>query len=259
MSLRWPRTVHLRVEASRLLASVHRRGFGRTRALAQADRHWTEAEPGGFEALRLALDESLAELASAGMIRGACADVELADTWFVFDVIEGEFADHGERELQAVATACLAEMLGAAAAGYELRWQLQADERHLLICALPRTALAVLRESLLGQGLQLRSVQPLLCAQWQRAAPELGRGIGVLVAMQGASGSIACSRAGVIGTINHVWARDPAHIDAQVDHLIAGLGLDATTRRVRVGDDAVAPAPRSARPARPTPANGSVA
>jgi hypothetical protein len=235
--------VRLRVEGRHLHASVHRRGLGGAAALVQAEREWPGAEPGGPGALRPALDDLLRGLESGVAMRGAVADVEIADAWFAFDVIEGEFADHGERDLQAVALACLGELLGPAAAEHELRWQLQADERHLLICALPRAVADTLRECLQSHGVRTRRLQPLFCGQWNRAAAKLVRPNSVLIAMQGAGGSIACSQRGAITALSRAWTHDPVHIDAQVDHLLASLGLDAaTTERVWTGDAPAAPA-----------------
>lgn len=215
------------------------------RVLAQAERSGPAAPSAA--ALGKCLSGLLATLAEQSALRGARAEVELADALVLLDVVGGEFADHGERQLQAVAAACCAELLGAAgAAAHELRWQLQADERHLLICAMPRDVLEMLRECLAEHDMELRSATPQLCNTWNRHSRELGGGSAVLALANASSATVACLQDGAIAALARFGLSAGASIaalDAQVNRLQAslGLGADAHSRYLLVSERAVSP------------------
>lgn len=177
-----------------------------------------------------AIDGLLAALAEQTTLSGVRAEVELADALVTLDVVEGEFAEHGERQLQAIATACSVELLGANAATHELRWQLQCDERHLLICALPREVLSVLNQAFMPHGVVLRSAQPRLCGSWNRHRRHLGKGAAVLAVTDATSTTIACLQGGAIAALGRL-AGDASGLidalDAHVARLQASLGWDA--------------------------------
>lgn len=215
------------------------------RVLAQAERSGPAAPSAA--ALGKCLKALLATLAEQSPLRGARADAELADALVLLDVVDGEFADHGERQLQAVAAACCAELLGpAGAAAHELRWQLQRDERHLLICALPRDVLAMLRESLAEHDLELRSATPQLCNAWNRHARELGGASAVLALANASGATVACLQHGAIAALARVAMSAGASIaalDVHVNRLQASLGLhpNADSRYLLVSDRMLSP------------------
>jgi hypothetical protein len=116
-----------------------------------------------------------------------------------------------------------------------VRWQLQARGRQLLIAAIARSLLADLADIAARHGLVLRSVQPELCAQWNRHARALRRGPAVF-AVAGAQGAtIATVADGAITALGRGPGLDRGAIiasglhplDARVDRLLASLGLDA--------------------------------
>ncbi len=216
----WRKVLRLHVGPQGLRGSVWR---GR-RLLAQA-----EAQASTADAPLATLDGLLATLAGQTALRGVRADVEFADALIILDVVDGDFADHSKRQLQAIATACVAELIGSASASHELRWQLQSDERHLLICALPRDLLAALGKGLAPHGIAMNSAQPQLCSTWNHHLRHLGRGPVVLALASSASTTIACLHDGAISALAR-FASDTdaliASLDAQVQRLQASLGLD---------------------------------
>jgi hypothetical protein len=228
----WRKVLRLHIGPGSLRASVWR---GR-RQLAQAEL----ADPSA-DTLRPGLDALLAMLAQQCTLHGANADVEWADACVTLDVVEGEFADHSQAQLQAVASACVAELLGPTGAAMELRWQLQRDERHLLICAVPRDTLATLEQTLGAHGVRLRSAQPRLCEVWNRHTRRLGKGPAVLALVDATNTTIACLHDGAIAALARS-ATNAHHtircLDAQVNRLQSGLGVSAgdATRYWIVGD-----------------------
>lgn len=153
-------------------------------------------------AAKEALLAVLGELADATPLKGALLNVELADALVVMDVATGEFAGQSDRQLQTIAQACCAELLGAAQGQTEVRWQLQRDEKHLLICTLNQAVLAWLTEAAAQVELQLASVQPHFLRQWNVHAGKLRPGHGVFAVASGVHAVIACVAEGVITTLS---------------------------------------------------------
>jgi hypothetical protein len=235
VSLPWRKVLRVQVERRGLRTSVQRGGWlARQAVLCQA-----EGPAPGIDGLAAALEPLLAELEQQVDLRGASAQVEFGDAWVTLDVVEGEFAGLNERQLQAIATACIAELLGAASLQHELRWQLQRDEQHLLICAVQRKALEALTQSLQNHGVSLHSVQPHFCATWNRQARALADGPTVLAVVDGAGAAIACARSGIITSVGRATSTVEglaSLLDPQVDRLLASLGLnDDATRYLLVG------------------------
>ena len=191
------------------------------------------------------VDALLASLAERTALRGARAEVEFADALVTLDLVDGEFADHSERQLRSIASACCIELLGADAGAQELRWQLQSDERHLLICALPRAAIGALTTALAAHDVTEQSVQPRLCASWNQHARQLGDGAAVLALASPAGTTIACLHDGAIVALGRFSSG--AHglieaLDAHVARLHASLGLDPSADgRYLLVADGIAP------------------
>jgi hypothetical protein len=215
------KVLRLRVRADALHGSVVR---GR-RVLAHAS-----VQGAGGDAPLALLGTLLATLNAQSSLRGARAEVEIADSLVLLDVVDGDFADHGAPQLEAIATACIAELLGAGGATHEARWQLQGDERHLLIAALPRDLLAGLRDALALHGIRLHSAMPGLCCAWNRHAAQLGEGADVLALAGPGSTTIVCLEGTAIRALGRFACGANSFIatlDAQVNRLRASMGLAA--------------------------------
>jgi hypothetical protein len=186
-------------------------------------------------------EAGLRELGTAAQLRGARFGVELANSMVHFDVAEGDFAAQGDRQLQAIAVACMAELLGDAAGAHEVRWSLQADERHLLIAAVPNAFVAPLAAVAQRQGSRLANVQPALCRQWNAYARTLHAATAVFAVALGSHALVACVVNGSIcGVSVGQWnagsdsvqamplATSSALLDERAERLLASLGIDVT-------------------------------
>ncbi len=153
-----------------------------------------------------------------------------------FDVVAGDFAGNSDRQLQAVAAACMAELLGEAAPTHEIRWQLQADGKHLLIGAIARDQLGALSEAAARHGLTLASVQPDFCLQWNRHAPALKPGAAVFAVAAGHEAVIACVADGAVAAMSSgAWlarVHRPGNSTVTVNQLMHGLGLEPAAKEV---------------------------
>jgi hypothetical protein len=190
-----------------------------------------ESDP-PLQALAKAIDTVLVDLARSTSLRGARLTVELADSLVHLDVVAGDFAGDSDRQLKSVATACVAELLGDAAQHHEIRWQLQADGKHLLIGAIAKDQLRVLADAASRHGLALERVRPDLCVQWNRhGSRAFAPGSGVFAVARARKFVMAYVCDGAIAAIGRGGWVDresvAATVDAQVDRLLASLGLDA--------------------------------
>jgi hypothetical protein len=140
------------------------------------------------DALQAVLDEI--ELASP--LRGARLVVEVADPLVHFDVAQGDFGAQGDRQLQAIALACMGELLGNAIADYEVRWSLQPGERHLVIAALPRGLIAALATVAKLRGVRLSSVQPAFARRWNTYVRDHATPTVVFASTSGAHAVVSC-------------------------------------------------------------------
>ena len=237
MSRPWSKALRLRLERNSVHAELSR-AWPRAAVLAQAShsiatdpkRSQTSNDAAATDPLVQAIANVLAELDQASPVRGARLHVDLADSLVHLDVAEGEFAGVGDRELQAIAAACTAEILGDTANDQDLRWQLQSDDRHLLICAVSRHWTTLLSETAARLGLQLASVQPHFCLQWNLHSRVLQPGGAVFAVTSNDDAVIAYVTEGVISAISSgAWDDEgdasATHL-ARVDRLLSGLGLD---------------------------------
>ncbi len=196
----------------------------------------TATVPGTTPALS-AVDAVLSGLrasAPAGRIR---LSVALADERSHFDVVAGNYRNASERQLRAIASACVAELLGERATGQVVRWQLQPDLRHLLICSIHQEDVDALLAAAANHKLSLASVQPGFCKQWNRHAVALGGGTGVFASADGARTIIACVTDGTITALSCGLLPDgdpdsqedstaPGPLDTRVNRLLASIGQD---------------------------------
>ena len=243
MSRPWSRSVRLRVEPGMVRGTLMP-GWIQTKLLTptspaaevQARRtEFTAARSGpSIEALSHATGIVLTDLGAASSLRGLQLKVELADSLVHLDVVAGEFAGHSDRQLQSVAAACVSELLGDAAEDHETRYQLQADEKHLLICAVARDQLGALSDAAAQHGSTLASVQPDLCMQWNRHATALKPGGSVFAVACGREAVIASVSDGTISALSSgAWLDrqdTTSALDSRVDRLLASVGRDAASQ-----------------------------
>jgi hypothetical protein len=217
--------VRLALRSDALRASAWR---GRWRARRSADSRFAlDAKARSSEADAQALRSLLDQLAAQAPIAGSTLHVELSDELLHFDVAEGEFAGLGTRTLGTFAEACMAELLGEQAGACTLRWQLQRDERHLLVCALPRHWLDAIDAAARAHKLQVAGIRPRFERQWNRHLGALRSPVSVFAVAEGAHALIACVRDGVITALSSgPWCADVGQFsDSVVDRLMAGMGL----------------------------------
>jgi hypothetical protein len=234
--------VRLRIVPGSACATLER-GWWRTRVLAnvrhlaeapQADTAGNEASSSGTvgEPLAELVDATFGELAQSAPLKGARLEVELADSLVHLDVVCGDFAADSERQLEAVAGACVAELLGEAAKDHEVRWQLQSDGRHLLIGAVAHSRLQALSEAATRHRLLLRSVQPDFCLQWNRHARVLKSGAAVFAVASGRDAVVARVSRGTVCTLSGGPWLDrfdaPGTSNARAQRLMCGFGLEPT-------------------------------
>jgi hypothetical protein len=242
----------LTVTAGGLRAALWSR-WPRRRRRAAAECDWRAAaaqgQPAGAPDLATALERVLGQLAGAAALRGLPLDIELSDALVHLDVAPGDFAGHSEPQLGAVARACFRELLGEAIDAHALRWQLQGDERHLLMCAAPTALLDELTRLAVRHGLRLRTVHTQFEASWNQRSAALQAGIGIFASGHGEDAVVAFVRAGVIEALSRSSypaereaADAPLRLDGHVARLVASLGVDATQvqRFIAVDDSATA-------------------
>jgi hypothetical protein len=225
--------VHLCVSPASARATLWR-GWRRRVKLGD-ERVEGDALAPGHDAGERAAD-ALDRLARRHALGGLPVQVVLADSLVHCDVARGDFAGCNERRLAAFASACSAEMLGDAADQAAVRWQLQRDERHLLVCAAPRTLQERIVDAAARNRLRLTQIAPSFSVQWNRSLPRELPHDCVVAFASGANALVACVRRGVVTTIsNGPWhaahgqaAEDarPGAFDLHVDRLLAGVGLD---------------------------------
>ena len=180
MSLPWNSSLLLQIAPEGIVGTLttgwpRRRHIGASSASADKLPHEPSGESNPATLDADALQAVLDEIGLASPLRGARVVVEVADPLVQFDIAEGDFAALGDRQLQAIALACMGELLGNAVADHEVRWSLQADERHLVIAAVPRALITALAEAATGRGARLASVQPAFARRWNTYAHDATR------------------------------------------------------------------------------------
>ena len=238
---RWPRRA--------VRAAVERAWFESAASLPPASRPIASGEALAFGP---ALDRAFAELGNVGALGGLAIDVVLSDALVHFDIAQGRFGALGEQQLKSIAQACTQELLGEQAAQFEVRFQLQRNEQHLLVCAVPIALLSALRACAAGAGLRLRSVQPQFSKLWNRYGRKVQAGLGVLAVGDENHAMIALVRHGVVEALSSGSGLDqpehahgqparrgrprpaadpgtatPSGLDAKVDRLLASLGVES--------------------------------
>jgi hypothetical protein len=190
------------------ISGVLERGWPRSRQVAASTQTSDDRVPPSPELDSERLDAVLQQLELSASVRGARYSAELADVLVHFDIAEGPFAAQTDRELQAIATACIEELLGDEASAFEVRWSLQTGGRHLFIAAVPRAYVTRLAAAAAQRGSRLVSVQPAFCRQWNAFARFLTARVAIFAVTSGAHVVVACVVAGAVCGISvGPWAR----------------------------------------------------
>jgi hypothetical protein len=219
-------------------------GWPRRKVVARASHATSEptsgppasVHPAPADGIARAIDAVFTDLGKTAALRGARLEVEWADALMQFDVVAGDFAGDSDRQLQSVADACMAELLGDAAPAHAVRWYLQSDGKHLLIGAIAHEHLRSLSEIAARHGLTLATVQPDFCLQWNRHAGAVNPGAAVFAVASGQQAVIACVADGAVAAMSSgAWlarVHQPGNSTAAVNQLMHGLGLEPSAKEV---------------------------
>lgn len=239
MSLPWNKSLELHIGTQAVQGTL-RPAWSRHKVLARSSHAVDQSDIGHDAAAPLtAIDAVLSELRASAPSRGIRLSVVLTDARIHFDVVAGDYRDASDRQLKSIATACVAELLGDRAVGQVVRWQLQPDLHHLLICAIAPQDIESMVKAASRHGLSLASLQPEFCMQWNRHAGALSDGTGVFATTNGAHAIVACVADGAITALScgPLLEDEPvpqddlpakSSLDSRVNRLLASIGLDAS-------------------------------
>ena len=244
MSLPWNKTVQLRIGVQAVHGCLHP-AWSPRRTLANCLHYTTPESSTDLTSQTLApsapfdaaMAATLSELGAVRSSRVKDALILLANAKVHFDVVPGDYVELSERQLQAIAQACLSELLGDRALGSTVRWDLQRDARHLVIAAIESRDIDLLEQLAREHGIERLSVQPEFCWHWNQHASALRQDIAVfatvnenhMVAALVVSGAITAFTCGPV----QPPSLDPSDstsrkngIDDRVDRLLASVGQD---------------------------------
>ncbi|MDO8251732.1 MAG: hypothetical protein Q7T78_18740 [Rhodoferax sp.] len=239
MSLPWNKSLELHIGTQAVWGTL-RPAWSRHKVLASSSHAIDPSDIGHDAAAPLtAIDAVLSELRARSPSRGVRLSVVLTDARIHFDVVAGDYRDASERQLQSIATACVAELLGDMAVGQVVRWQLQPDLQHLLICSISPQDIESMVKAAARHGLSLASLQPEFCMHWNRHAVAPPDGTGVFATTNGAHAIVACVAGSAITALScgpcfedepvpqdEPPAKSP--LDSRVNRLLASVGLDVS-------------------------------
>lgn len=186
---------------------------------------------------REAVDAVVSELDSTASALNAHLQVVLADSRVHYDVVSGDYGGASDRHLQAIANACIGEILGDQAPNQVIRWQLQPDMRHLLISSMDTQDVEFVVQAASRHQLSLRSLQPDFCRKWNLHARSLPNGTGVfattcsnhLIVAYAKSGSItalSCGPGANLTGLTAIGRLTKDTIDERVDRMLSNVGLN---------------------------------
>jgi hypothetical protein len=113
-----------------------------------------------------AMDAVLSELLSTHLGDVPRIWAVVADGYAHLDVVRGDFSCSSDRQLDAIANACISELLGDNASRQTIRWQLQQDQQHLLISSIEEKEVSGILEVASTHRLKVHSIQPDFVVQW---------------------------------------------------------------------------------------------
>jgi hypothetical protein len=181
-----------------------------------------------------ALDAVLSELLGANLRARPPLCVAVADACAQLDVVPGDFACASDRQLDAIASACIAEIQGDSNARPVVRWQLQADQQHLLIASIAEKDIATLLEVAASHRLTVQSMQPDFFLQWNAwvGEPQLGtaRGTAVFATLDEGFATVAFAQQGIITALSSGPCTTPDAegnaLDTRSHRLLASIGQE---------------------------------
>jgi hypothetical protein len=239
VSLRWNKSVQLHLGARQLHATLqpawlHSRPWARRQPAAASPGKGITVTSALAQPAPEAVAALLAELAQQVGLHQASLHVTLADAHVLFDVVAGPFAAYSDPQLQTIARGCVTELLGDAAAGQAVCWQLQPDLRHLLVCAMDRPLIDSLVQAAALHRMRLESLQPAFCQHWNRHVRALPHGSGIFTVLDAGRSLVACVLRGSITALSYgAWTtpdeatRPSQALDQKVDRLLASVGQQA--------------------------------
>ncbi|MDR3370138.1 hypothetical protein [Rhodoferax sp.] len=149
-----------------------------------------------------AMDAVLSELGTKAARQKPVLRVVMGDACVHFDVVQGNYSGASDRHLQSIANACIAEILGDAKSSQIVRWQLQPDLRHLLISCIDSRDTAAVTQAAKRHGLQLHSLQPDFCVQWNQYASVLPARPCVFATVNEGYATVAYAQEGTIAALS---------------------------------------------------------
>lgn len=197
MSRPWNKSLHLHVDAQAALA----------------------------QPLEPALEALLDALRPPGRPRQWALNVTVADACAHYDVVAGDYAAYSDPQLQAIAQGCVAELLGDAASQQIVRWQLQPDQKHLLLCAIEHRLVQALLEASAARQMSLVSLQPAFCRHWNACARRRASN-GVFAVTDTGHSLVTCTRQHAITALSYGTDTGTA-LDLRADRLLASTGHSA--------------------------------
>lgn len=189
----------------------------------------------GQQPCNVAMDTALSELSDPCASQKPKLCVVLADASVHFDIVRGDFQSASDRQLQSIATACITEVLGEAATNQVVRWQLQPDSQHLLISSIDQEAVSMVAQAVSLHGLQVHSLQPNFCRQWNQYAKSIPASRLIFATLTEGYAIVAYAHQGTIMALscglcfNSQGGPDEDEyasqaVDVRVDRLLASLG-----------------------------------
>jgi hypothetical protein len=166
-------------------------------------------------------------------------DVTLAPDFCWLDVVQGDFAGMSDRVIGQIAQGAAADTLGDAAA-HELRWQVQADGRHMVLLAVPKVFIQALQAALATHALQAQGLQATALALWNWSAENGAPARGIWAWSRLGQVVMARVREGVITTLSSEWVLGgPAELELVLRRLLGRHGdeLGPADRRYLLSDD----------------------
>lgn len=240
MPLPWNKSIELYVGAHQVCGTLHPAWY-RHDVLARAGHLVEQSFMTTDDAAPLgAIDAVLSDLRASAPSGAVDLNVVMSDKHIHYDVVAGNYRHASERQLDSIASACVAELLADLAVGQLVRWQLQPDQRHLLICSTALQYIESIADASLRQGLSLASLQPEFCAQWNRHAVTAHSGTSVFASANCAQVTIACVQGDAItavsGGLVHEGETRPtgtlcatSGLDSRVNRLLASIGVEICT------------------------------
>lgn len=247
MSLLSNRALHLHVGVLSVRGALRARWVPR-KALASSSQEFDRLmpDPSGTvlesaigKPCSAAMDAVLSDLRAKVSGSKPSLYVVLADSCVHFDVVQGDYGASSDRHLQSIAMACIGEVLGDGAASQVVRWQLQPDSRHLLISCMDQRDVSMVTQAASMHGLQVHSLQPDFCVQWNQYARTMPTSRCVFATVNEGYAIVAYAQHGTIMALScgpsvsgNGAPDDGKHtghaVDERADRLLASLGQEAS-------------------------------